>query len=448
MDEANARGVDATGGQGTPPPVDVYVTFDDALALSGLTKARLRGLIRQGSVRARRGGDGPFLPLSDVRRVAALREGDEPIWLPASSTLPLLPAQVPGTNGSVHQDGAAIPAPAEQLFSFNRVVAGHALDVIRSMPKACVQAVVTSPPYCGQRVYQDERPTGWTGGDAVAFGREKTPEAYVRHTLEILQALAPVLKEGGTVWWNIADSYMTRTIMHASSAERIRHYGGERSRWAENPNRRTSHGHPYLKDKDLSLVPFMIAMGAQRLGYWVRSVIVWSKQKPPEDHGAGGGQAHNGMVTSDARTHMPEVVVDRPVTGHEYVLLLTRDERYKYRTLAEADGAEADRTGVNVRTVWNFRPVGVGGKHGARFPVELPRRCILLGSDPGDLIFDPFAGEGTTLRVAAELGRAYFGCDISPTYVALAREQLAHVQVALASSVAPAPAGAGAPNTA
>jgi DNA modification methylase len=211
--------------------------------------------------------------------------------------------------------------------------------------------------------------------------------------------------------------------MHSSSTERINHYGGFRTKWSSNPNRRYSSGHEYLKDKDLSLVPFHIAYGAQLLGYWVRSIIIWSKQISTQENRQGFSE-----VDSDVRTHMPEPVLDRPVVGHEYILLLARGQEYDYYmdrlegSLARTNSS--DRTPLNVRSVWSFRPVDAAGNHGARFPEELPRRCILLGSKAGDLIFDPFAGEGTTLRVAQALGRMYFGCDISPTYVRAAQAML------------------------
>ena len=214
---------------------------------------------------------------------------------------------------------------------------------------------------------------------------------------------------------------MTRTIMRTSSAERVEHYGGQRTQWADNPHRRTSYGHAYLKDKDLALLPFRIAVGAQELGYYVRSVIVWSKQQPENDYpdlelpGLTDPEGQNGRFS---RSHVPEIVADRPVTGHEYILLLAKSERYGYYPYAH-DGSDKI---LNVRTVWTFPPVGTKGNHGARFPDELPRRCIRLATKPGELVFDPFAGQGTTLRMARELGRLYFGCDVSAKYV---REALA-----------------------
>src|SRR5262249_26914802 len=134
------------------------------------------------------------------------------------------------------------------------------------------------------------------------------------------------------------------------------------------------------------------------------------------------------------RAHVPEVVGDRPVVGHEYVLLLARTERYKYYPEGSEvflTSSNGDRTPLNARTVWSFPPADKTGDHGARFPSELPRRCILLGTKKNDIVFDPFAGQGTTLIEARRAGRRYFGCDVSPTYVSAAQKRLDQLELDL-----------------
>ncbi len=379
-----------------------YLTIEDAARVGGFTPARLRQLARRQILPYRGSMKDPLFPIDAL---LSLRPGElEPLpgWL--------VEGQAPRPP---RKPGRPFRSP---VFQPNTVVRANVLDMLGVMEPESVKATVSSPPYWGQRVYEGEIPVRWGDGCLVAFGREQTPEEYVLHTLQILKGMLRVLRSDGTVWWNLADTYMTRTIMRSSSAERVEHYGGQRTMWAGNPHRRTSFGHSYLKDKDLSLVPFQIAVGAQKLGYYVRSVIVWSKQQPEDDFPdlkqsqSGVLQASNG---SSSRTHVPEVVADRPVTGHEYILLLAKSERYGYYPFAP-DGTDKI---LNVRTVWTFPPVGTKGNHGARFPDELPRRCIQLATKPGELVFDPFAGHATTLRIAHELERLYFGCDISAKYV-------------------------------
>jgi DNA modification methylase len=375
-------------------PTDIYVTLEEASRLTGLLVERLQNMVRRKLIPYRGGQVDPVFSMATVTKLRAVPVPNGSIELPRAKS----------TKG--------VNKPRGARFVVDRVVEGHVLDVIKTMPANSVQSVVTSPPFWGQRVYADEKPVLWQDDSLVPFGRESSPEAYVQHTLEILAAIGRVLKPNGTIWWNLGDSYMTRAIARTSSRDRIQHYAGKRTKWAKSPYRRYSSGHAYLKDKDLTLVPFQVAMGAQRIGYWVRSVIVWSKQ-------------HNGLGEGlESRAHVPEVVTDRPVVGHEYILLLARSVSYDYDG-ARAGETDGDGTALNVRSVWNFKPIGKGGEHGARFPEQLPRRCIQLSTRRGQLVFDPFAGDGNTLIAAKQLGRHFFGCDISPTYIAAARRRLA-----------------------
>jgi DNA modification methylase len=394
-------------------PIDPFLSLEDAAAALGFTPRRLRSLAFHKKVAFRGSIRDPFFRAADLDDVVRAAFADRD----------LEPARTPDVARPL-TTGRAVVA-RERHLALNTLIVGDALNELSRMPSASVQAVVTSPPFWGQRLYADETDVSWQSGAAVAFGREETPEQYAEHSAEILGALIRVLKARGTIWWNIGDSYLTRTILHGTSSDRIRRYGGTRSSWAGTPDKRYSSGHSYLKDKDLALIPAMVAMAAQRQGLWLRSVVVWNKQHPATKQSPDG-----------VRAHMPEIVTDRPVTGHEYILLFAKEEAYDYYPTNITD-ANGDATTLNLRTVWSFPPVSKGGVHGARFPDELPRRCIQLATQPGDVVLDPFAGQGTTLGVAAALGRAFVGIEISPTYAAEARRRLAklHLRPAAATGV-------------
>jgi DNA modification methylase len=411
---------------GEPSRAFSYRTIEDAAKLTGLTEPRLRQLTRTGKLPYRGSLKDPLFAIDQLRLVRPNETDPLPAWLLDESARK--PPRKPGRP------------PKPPVYAENSVVRANVLDVLPIVPDATVSAVVTSPPYWGQRVYADETRVRWRDGCLVALGREDTPEEYVRHTLEILSGLLRVLRPDGTIWWNIADSYMTRAIARSSSMDRIEHYAGRaKSKWAGNPYTRTSYGHEYLKDKDVSLIPFLVAIGAQKLGYYVRSIIVWSKQMAADDYRDFNEDRHGELEREGRSSHMPEKpTLDRPVVGHEYILLLAREGKYGYHV------DDDDGHGGNLRTVWTFRPALVKGSHSARFPDELPRRCIRLGSRRNELIFDPFVGEGTTLRVARDMGRRYFGCDVSRTYVRRAAGRLSELDqphtlplpsVALASTV-------------
>lgn len=380
-------------------PRQSQLRIEDAAELLGWSVTHLRRLIKTEELHTVGGPD--TVLWADVRRLA-LR----------SHRLPLLATEEQMTAGDPpswmdlkRADGRTPTLPT------NTVTTGNCCDWLKKMPDRCVQAVVTSPPYWGVRRYADKQEVDWSDGSKVAFGQEKLPEDYVRHTLEILWHLRRVVREDGVVWWNVGDTYMTRSHVRADSLERLDALEGRRGKesWKNYPVKRYSAGHPYLKDKDLTLVPFQIALGAQRLGWYVRSITIWAK----------------------ANT-LPESVRDRPTTAHEYILMLTKARFYKYHTEAATEDAISDWGNTfgndsgrrNMRTVWTFATSTDHGNHVAAFPVELPKRCLLASTDPDDLVFDPFAGSGTTLVAAKQLGRRYFGCDISPTYVREALDRL------------------------
>ena len=145
---------------------------------------------------------------------------------------------------------------------------------------------------------------------------------------------------------------------------------------------------------------------------------------------------------------MPESVMDRPTKAHEYLFLLAKSERYFYdaEAIKEPANSEGPRggnllndtpkgpnggnvrwkgeraldwaeNGRNRRTVWTIATQPYSGAHFATFPEALVEPCILAGSRPGDLVFDPFVGSGTVLRVAIKHRRRAVGCDINLDYI-------------------------------
>jgi len=151
---------------------------------------------------------------------------------------------------------------------------------------------------------------------------------------------------------------------------------------------------------------------------------------------------------------MPDPVRDRPSRAKEYVFLLSKSPRYFYDAAAIAEPAVSDhpsgnrgrgrsgrdhgQRGVstgwaniggrrNRRDVWQIPSDLTSAAHYATFPAELARLCILAGSRPGDLVFDPFAGSGTVGQIAEKAARRWVGVELAANYVALARQRTAQV---------------------
>jgi DNA modification methylase len=401
---------------------------------------------------------------------------------------------------------------------------GDVLDILPTLPEQSVHCVITSPPYWGLRDYG----TGtWDGGDpdcdhkmpatggnqaqgpnkgnnnneAMPFkdacgkcgatrvdrqlGLEQTPDEYVARMVEVFREVRRVLRDDGTLWLNLGDSYAGRNLPGWREGNEIKNGG------ASNKN---GVGYvPGLKPKDLVGIPWRVAFALQADGWYLRSDIIWAKPNP-----------------------MPESVTDRPTKAHEYVFLLTKQPRYWFDQEAvrephvrlwdpatpngsinmrsrEARGIEPNPAGRNIRSVWEIVTQPYPEAHFATYPQELVRRCLLAGcpewvcgtcgkarerivaatgadnkrnrEDVGDWIkhkggnadgkrslsgatykpqraatgewsdcghdnyqpgtvLDPFMGSGTTALVARQHGRHSIGIELNADYCQLAARRL------------------------
>jgi DNA modification methylase len=310
----------------------------------------------------------------------------------------------------------------------HRIIPGDCIAGLRTLPDASVHCCVTSPPYWGLRDY----------GHDGQIGLESTPEAYVARMVEVFREVRRVLRQDGTCWVNLGDSYAAGGMSNPSSKSTL---GGGKDRGAASYciSRKNPDG---LKPKDLVGIPWRVAFALQADGWWLRQDIIWHKPNP-----------------------MPESVTDRCTKAHEYVFLLTKSERYYYDAAEIAEkakdpdgfkyegGWEEMRKHVepslrvqagncrtengtvphfaaghgdkrNRRSVWTVTTKPYSGAHFAVMPPDLVEPCIKAGCPEGGTVLDPFAGSGTTLAVAAELGRNAIGCELNPEYIALAERRI------------------------
>jgi DNA modification methylase len=325
---------------------------------------------------------------------------------------------------------------------------GDCLDTLRKMPDASVQCCVTSPPYWGLRDY----------GHDGQIGLESTPEAYVARMVEVFREVRRVLRDDGTCWVNLGDSYASGEIGRHDRKEGRRADGGDFAEKERGQSRQQIKLRPSVKPKDLVGIPWRVAFALQADGWYLRQDIIWHKPNP-----------------------MPESVRDRCTKAHEYLFLLSKSERYYYDAGAIAeplaassvarlsqptldkqagsarvpgktngnmkavgprfggskygdDDRDESRTksgnewkgggGANKRSVWTVATRPYKGAHFATFPPALIEPCILAGSRPGDTVLDPFGGSGTTGLVAERLQRNAILCELNPKYVDLARERI------------------------
>lgn len=285
---------------------------------------------------------------------------------------------------------------------------GSALDLIAQVEDESVQCVVTSTPYWGMRTYDESTSVAWADGEVCPYGHEQTPEGFLRHTTQMLLAIARTVTVDGSIWWNLMDTFNTRTQIRGSAVEALRAMEGNDHRgWADHAARRYSAGHSHLKDGEQCLIPTQVAERASRIGLYVKTVITWAK-----------------------RSSLPEPQHSRVSRNLEYVLHLTRTRTPKFArepylaTKPEFGGRNNGWESEKLSDVWVLNTSAGGGGHGAQFPTALPGRCIALSTDPGDLVLDPFVGSGNSGVAALAHGCNFLGFDVSQDYVTAAKEKI------------------------
>lgn len=285
---------------------------------------------------------------------------------------------------------------------------GDCRETLKTLPEASVHCCVTSPPYFGLRDY----------GCLDQIGLEQTPDAYVAELVQVFREVRRVLREDGTLWLNLGDSYNGYMANQRGT-------GLETSRQCARKYIEPGAGlrTACVKNKDLIGIPWRVAFALQADGWYLRQDIIWHKPNP-----------------------MPESVRDRCTKAHEYVFLLSKSERYYFDSEAMKEPADpknprdsrgirrtapgsTDHTGFkdgrhyetrNRRSVWTVATKPYKGAHFATYPPALITPCILAGCPAGGTVLDPFGGSGTTAMVALENGRRAILCELNPEYAMLA----------------------------
>lgn len=273
-----------------------------------------------------------------------------------------------------------LPARRPVLFGPNAtesaIIVGDARRVLQGLPNSTFQTCVTSPPYWSLRNYDIDG----------QIGLEPSLTEYIESLVEIFEQVRRVVRDDGTLWLNIGDSYTS---------------GGRtwRAPDKKNPARAMNVRPPTpdgLKPKDLIGVPWRLAFALQSAGWYLRADCIWNKPNA-----------------------QPESVKDRPTRSHEYVFLFSKSERYLYDN--EVVRGPNER---NLRTVWDINTEPNKHAHEAMFPTKLVEPCLMLTSRRGDLILDPFLGSGTAGLVALRLQRRFVGIELNPDYASDAERRL------------------------
>ena len=267
------------------------------------------------------------------------------------------------------------------------ILQGDCLTKAKEISPKSIQTVVTSPPYWGLRDYDNDG----------QLGQESSPEIFVSNLVQLFKEIKNKLKDDGTVWVNIGDTYFGSKGGHFDSKNSITNNttGSEYRQHKKAPPK-----HIYLKNGDLSGVPWMFAVAMQKDGWYLKQDIIWHKPNP-----------------------MPEAVNNRCVKSHEYIFMFTKKQQYYF----DADALRLN--GVRRNDVWFMKTASLKEAHFAVFPEDLPGLCIKAGSKQGDIVLDPFMGSGTTALVAQGLGRKWIGIELNPEYIEIIKRRTAQTEL-------------------
>jgi DNA modification methylase len=263
----------------------------------------------------------------------------------------------------------------------NKVFNEPCLDTLKRMPDKSIDSVITSPPYWQLRDY------GYDG----QWGLEPTFQEYLEHLWQLMDEIYRVVKDEGTCWINLGDSYNNSGWA-----------GDRKDKFNDQPivptgtkaGRGGQKGYP---NKCLVLLPHRFAIGCIDRGWILRNDIIWAKQ--------------NGM---------PEPVTDRFTKKHEYIFFMVKSEKYyfdldkiKIRSLVNNIGKNPG----SVSDFWDVKTKPSSNSHYASYNIDLIKKAILAGCPEGGLIYDPFMGTGTTAIAALKSNRNFIGSEMSDEYI-------------------------------
>lgn len=321
----------------------------------------------------------------------------------------------------------------------NTTIEGDALEVLKSLPSNLVNCIVTSPPYYRQRDY------GFKG----QIGMEATPEKYISRLVEVFREAKRVLRNDGTLWVNIADSYAGSGKGAANYPENVKKYKQGTNHGSLSCKASIKSTNSKYKPKDLIGIPWMLAFALRADGWYLRQDIIWSKPNP-----------------------MPESVQDRCTKSHEYIFLLSKSKKYYF----DADAIKTDainplddirrmnqvkdthkykpdnlmngirqrkqkpnidtkggnqgigdiptKLKANKRSVWTVVAKPYKEAHFATFPEKLIDDCIKAGCPENGIVLDMFSGSGTTFITSRKLNRNAIAIEFKPDYIKISDKRI------------------------
>jgi DNA modification methylase len=253
------------------------------------------------------------------------------------------------------------------------VYVGDAYKILPTLENESFNCIVTSPPYYNLRDY----------GIDGQIGLEETVQEYINAITRVMDQVYCVLKRDGVLFLNIGDTYYSgKGKSHGKDRK------SKKRRFGLRPVDKSGGVGIGIRSKSIIGIPWRVAIEMSSRGWILRSPIIWHREG-----------------------RLNEAVIDRPRRSYEYVFMFVKNRRYFFNRQPLIDQkVEED--------MWTIvaRPKPTNGVDTAPFPDQLVERCLKIGCPEGGAVLDPFAGAGTTLRVAVQSGRPATGIDLNPSF--------------------------------
>jgi DNA modification methylase len=298
----------------------------------------------------------------------------------------------------------------------NQIMHGDCLENLKELPEKSINMCMTSPPYWALRDY----------GVEGQLGLEPTFDEYINKLCDIFDEVQRVLRDDGTCWVNIGDSYVSNGSIEQRKDKKV--YDSIEKSHKRGVTRAIMNDYP---SKCMAMVPFRFAIEMVNRGWILRNTIIWHK-----------------------RNCMPSSVKDRFTVDFEYLFFFSKNKKYYFETQLEPlapismkdrrkdkgrfeyDGKRKGVEGIqnamcginsegrNKRTVWVINPKPFKEAHFAVYPEELCETPIKAGCSEGGIVLDPFFGAGTTGLVALKQDKKFIGIELNPEYIKIAQARL------------------------
>ena len=300
------------------------------------------------------------------------------------------------------------------------ILQGEALEQLKTLPDKSVNMCITSPPYWALRDY----------GVPGQLGLEPTFQEYIDRLCNIFDEVKRVLRDDGTCWVNIGDTYSNSG---GSGKDQTKHISFGKVQTVNKYSAGTvPHRVKDLPDKCLVQIPFRFSIEMTNRNWILRNVIIWKKN-----------------------SCMPSSVKDRFTVDFEYMFFFSKQKKYYFEQQLEDYESEPEKIrnkgtenfgknalgngslacsegerdwynkgGRNKRCVWTINPKPFSEAHFAVYPEELIETPIKAGCPIGGTVLDPFFGSGTTGAVATKQNKKYIGIELNPEYIEIAKKRI------------------------